>query len=108
MSDTDEEREPSRTAGGCVLTAASAVPLAVVFAVSRDAGVLTVWGLVVAVCGWLYRRGLSDSSATPPPLPAPPSGDVYAGQVMRVDRVERGPEGVMCTVHVVRGEVNGS
>ncbi|MFJ9939345.1 hypothetical protein [Streptomyces erythrochromogenes] len=50
---------------------------------------------------------LSDSSATPPPLPETPSGDVYAGEVLRVDRVERGPEGVTCTVHVVREEVNG-
>ncbi|MFI5641906.1 hypothetical protein ACIA8H_31385 [Streptomyces goshikiensis] len=50
---------------------------------------------------------LSDSSATPPPLPDPPPGDEYAGQIVRVDRVERGPEGVMCTIHVVREEVNG-
>ncbi|WP_405423546.1 hypothetical protein [Streptomyces erythrochromogenes] len=50
---------------------------------------------------------LSDSSATPPPLPEAPSGDVYAGEVLRVDRVERSPEGVTCTVHVVREEVNG-
>ncbi|WP_371588262.1 hypothetical protein [Streptomyces virginiae] len=48
---------------------------------------------------------LSDSSATPPPLPETPSGDVYAGEVLRVDRVERGPEGVICTIHVVREEV---
>ncbi|WP_332758264.1 hypothetical protein [Streptomyces sp. MT206] len=58
--------------------------------------------------GWLWAAwGVSDSSATPPPLPEIPSGDVYAGHVLRVDRVERGPEGVMCTVHVVREEVNG-
>ncbi|MFD6887142.1 hypothetical protein [Streptomyces sp. NPDC059957] len=49
---------------------------------------------------------MSDSSATPPPLSETPLGDVYAGEVLRVDRVERGPEGVMCTVHVVREEVN--
>lgn len=107
MSAPDEEEpEPSRTAGGCVLTVVAGVPLAAVFAVSPDAGVLTVWGLVVAGCGWQYRRGLSDSSATPPPLPDPPLRDEYAGQIVRVDRVERGPEGVMCTVHVVREEVN--
>lgn len=51
---------------------------------------------------------LSDSSTTPPPLPETPSGDVYAGQIVRVDRVERGPEGVTCTIHVVREEVNGA
>ncbi|MFD8948532.1 hypothetical protein ACFV0B_06725 [Streptomyces xanthophaeus] len=63
---------------------------------------------VVPVAWLLAVWWLSDSSATPPPLPNPPSGDEYAGQVVRVDRVERGPEGVMCTVHVVREEVNGS
>ncbi|GAA3272725.1 hypothetical protein [Streptomyces lavendulae] len=51
---------------------------------------------------------LSDSSATPPPLPDPPSGDEYAGQIVRVDKVVKSPEGVMCTVHVIREEVNGS
>lgn len=51
---------------------------------------------------------LSDSSATPPPLPETPSGDVYAGQPVRVDRVEWGAEGIRCTIHPVREEVNGS
>ncbi|MFJ3978363.1 hypothetical protein [Streptomyces sp. NPDC090021] len=66
--------------------------------------------LIYAVpVGWLWAAwAMSDSPATPPPLPETPSGDVYAGEVLRVDRVERGPEGVTCTVHVVREEVDGS
>lgn len=58
---------------------------------------------------WLWAAwSMSDTSATPPPLPETPSGDVYAGEVLRVDRVVRGPEGVMCTIHVVREEVKGA
>jgi hypothetical protein len=48
---------------------------------------------------------LSDSSATPPPLSPTPSGDEWADQPARVDRVEWGPEGVVCIIHVVRQEV---
>ncbi|MER6484095.1 hypothetical protein ABT264_11205 [Streptomyces virginiae] len=50
---------------------------------------------------------LSDSSATPPPLPETPSGDVYADERVEIDRIERGPEGVTCTIHPKRTEVNG-
>ncbi|MER6199827.1 hypothetical protein ABT234_20960 [Streptomyces sp. NPDC001586] len=107
MSTAEEPAEPSRAAGGCVLTVVAAVSVAAVFAVSPDAGVLAVWVVGAAVLVRAARRPVSDSSATPPPLPETPSGDVYAGEVLRVDRVERGPEGVMCTVHVVREEVNG-
>ncbi|MFE9481472.1 hypothetical protein ACFYNM_23050 [Streptomyces spororaveus] len=64
-----------------------------------------VYAVPVAWLGAAWA--MSDSSAPPPPLPETPSGDVYAGEVLRVDRVERGPEGVICTVHVVREEVNG-
>lgn len=48
---------------------------------------------------------LSDSSATPPPLSGTPSGDVYADESTEVDRVERGPEGVVCIIHPKRTEV---
>ncbi|KOU48994.1 hypothetical protein ADK55_19195 [Streptomyces sp. WM4235] len=48
---------------------------------------------------------LSDSSATPPPLPPAPSGDVFADDTVVVDRVERGPEGVVFIIHPVRQEV---
>jgi hypothetical protein len=51
---------------------------------------------------------VSDSSATPPPPPEPPLGDVYADGPERLSHVEWSPEGVRCTLHVVRGEVNDS
>ncbi|MEV7833019.1 hypothetical protein AB0P12_20750 [Streptomyces subrutilus] len=108
MTAVEEEPGPSRTAGGCVLAVAAGVPVAVVFAAAPDAGVLTVWGLVVVACGWQYRRGVSDSSATPPPVAVAPSGDVFAVDGVAIDHVERGPEGVMCTIHPVREEVNGT
>ncbi|MFJ6783734.1 hypothetical protein [Streptomyces yangpuensis] len=107
MSADEEPSEPSRAAGGCVLTVAAGVPLGVVFAVSPEAGVLTVWGLVVAACGWQYRRGLSDTSATPPPLPETPSGDVYADESVEVDRIARGPGEGLTIIYPVRREVEG-
>ncbi|MET7711022.1 hypothetical protein [Streptomyces sp. NPDC005407] len=57
-----------------------------------------VW---VAAAWWM-----SDSSATPPPLPLGPDSDEHAGETGEVDRVEWGPEGVTCTIHPVRGQVN--
>ncbi|MCY0952102.1 hypothetical protein [Streptomyces sp. H27-S2] len=108
MTAAEEEPEPSRTAGGCVLVVAAGVPVAVVFAAAPDAGVLTVWGLVVVACGWQYRRGLSDSSATPPPPSETPSGDVYADESVEVDRIERGPGEGLTIIYPVRTEVNGA
>jgi hypothetical protein len=65
-------------------------------------------GFVFAVpVVWLFAAwSVSDSSATPPPLSATPSGDVYAGDTDEVDRVEWSPEGVRCTIHPVRREVS--
>jgi hypothetical protein len=95
----------SRTAGGCVLVGLGGGATAAVFAVSPTVGVLGVWAV-----GWVLlfraaRRRVSDLPATPPPLPEAPSGDVYADEEPVVDRVERGPEGVRCTIHVKRTEV---
>ncbi|MFK0225885.1 hypothetical protein ACIQUL_08965 [Streptomyces sp. NPDC090303] len=61
-------------------------------------------GFIVAVpVVWLLAAWhVSDSSATPPPLPAAPLGDVYAGDTEEVDRVEWSPEGVRCTIHPKR------
>lgn len=57
---------------------------------------------------WLFAAWqVSDSSATPPPLSTTPSGDVYAGETDEVDRVEWGPEGVVCIIHPKRIEVSG-
>jgi hypothetical protein len=96
----------SRAAGGCVLVALSGVALAVMFAASVAVGVLAVW-VVGTVSLWrAARRRVSDSSATPPPLPESLSGDVYADGDERLSHVEWSPEGVRCTLHVTRGEVN--
>lgn len=64
-------------------------------------------GVVFAVpVVWLFAAwSVSDSSATPPPLPVAPLGDVYADESDVVDRVEWGPEGVTCIVHPKRVEV---
>ncbi|MFE9736526.1 hypothetical protein [Streptomyces sp. NPDC006477] len=58
--------------------------------------------LAVPVVWLLAAWHVSDSSATPPPLPDTESGDVYAGETEEVDRVEWGPEGVRCTIHPKR------
>lgn len=56
---------------------------------------------------WLFAAWrMSDSSATPPPLPSAPLGDEFAGETEEVDWVEWSPEGVRCTIHPVRREVN--
>ncbi|MEU8891150.1 hypothetical protein [Streptomyces sp. NPDC048442] len=64
-----------------------------------------VFAVPVAWAVTVWR--LSDSSATPPPLPESPSEDVYADGDERLSHVEWSPEGVRCTLHVVRDGVNG-
>ncbi|GAQ69696.1 hypothetical protein T45_01427 [Streptomyces turgidiscabies] len=98
--------EPSRAAGACVLVVLACVVLAAVFAVSITAGTLMVWAVGIRALWRAYRR-MSVSSATPPPEAVAPSGDVFAVGEPVVTRVERGPEGVTCTIHVAREEVNG-
>ena len=61
-------------------------------------GVPVVW----VVTAWQ----VSDSSATPPPPSMTPLGDVYADGDERLSHVEWSPEGVRCTLHVVRDGVN--
>jgi hypothetical protein len=105
---TDQQQDnPSRGTGGCVAVVTAAVALSVPFAVAPDAGVLTVWGAGGAVVWWaVRRRTMSVSSATPPPLSGTPSGDVFADETDEIDRVEWGPEGVVCIVHPRRIEIN--
>jgi hypothetical protein len=98
----------SPAAGACVLVVLGVGALAVVYAVSPTAGVLTVWVVGTAALACAARRRMSDSSATPPPRGVAPGGDVYADESTEIARVVRSPEGVMCVVHPVREEVNGS
>ncbi|MEU3982528.1 hypothetical protein AB0F77_20940 [Streptomyces sp. NPDC026672] len=86
----EEGTEPSRAAGMVVLTVLGGAGVGAVFAVDEAAGVLTVVA-VGAVALWRSARHVSDSSATPPPAPEPPSGDVYAVENTRVREVRRTP-----------------
>jgi hypothetical protein len=74
----EELEEPSRAAGACVLVVIAAVVIAVVFALSPVAGVLSLWAVGV-VALWRSARRMSDSSATPPPGEARPSCRECAG-----------------------------
>ncbi|WP_060888670.1 hypothetical protein [Streptomyces scabiei] len=74
------EEEPSRAAGGCVLLALGGGATAVVFAVSPEAGVLSLWVVGALVVWRSARRRMSDSSATPPPEEGRPSCSECAGQ----------------------------
>lgn len=98
----------SPAAGACVLVVLGGGAMAVVFAVSPTAGILTTWTVGTAALARAARRRMSDSSATPPPRGVAPSGEVYADESATGARVVRSPEGVMCTIHPVREEVNGA
>lgn len=87
MSDEPEAPERSRAAGGCVLVGLAALALAVVFAISREAGVLALWVSGAAALYVAARSRVSDSSATPPPEGVAPLGDEHA------DQSGAGPEG---------------
>ena len=87
----EEPERRSVAAGGCVLAVLGGVPLAVVWALSVEAGVLAVWVAAAVAVWWSARRRVSDSSAPPPPDPEPPSGDVYARETTRVREVRKGP-----------------
>lgn len=102
----DDIEPPSHTAGACVLAVLGVAALAVVFAVSPTAGILTVWMVGGAALARSARRRMSDSSATPPP---PSGGTVYAGHRDEIDRVQEGPgEGLLILYPVREKEVNGS
>lgn len=73
------EDAPSRAAGACVLAVLAGVALAVVFAVSVEAGILAVWVAGGSAVWWSARRRMSDSSATPPPGEGRPSCRECAG-----------------------------
>lgn len=99
------EEEPSRTAGRCVLVALGGGVVAVVFAVSSTAGVLSLW-VVGAVAVWRAARRMSDSRATPPPRGVAPDSDEAARRRLKKARGVYDPNGVMCTYHPTsEGEV---
>ena len=108
MSGEENAPDHGRATGACVLVVLGVVVLAVVFAVSSTAGVLVTVGGGTGFLWWAVRRPVSDSSATPPPLPGAGTGDVYAGETEEVDRVEWGPEGVVCIIHPKRVEVRST
>lgn len=83
-----EPEEPSRASGACVLVVLGGALVGAAFAVDEAAGVLLVVA-AGAVALWRSARRVSDSSATPPPAPAPPSGDVYARETGRAREVRR-------------------
>lgn len=91
MASPAEAEEPSRVAGVVVLVALGGGALAVVFALSVEAGVLAVW-VAAAVAVWrAAHRRVSDTSTTPPPPSEPPSGDVYAVEGDSAREVRRTP-----------------
>lgn len=63
----EEPERSSRAAGGCAVVVLGGIPLAAVFAVSSDAGVLTVWGVGGAALWWAVRRVPRAANPAPPP-----------------------------------------
>lgn len=102
------EEEPSRAAGGCVLVALGGVGVAVVFAVSSTAGVLSLWVAGVFAL-WRSARRMSDSRTTPPPRGVAPESDEATRRRRKTARGATDPNGVMCIVHApAEEEVNQS
>jgi hypothetical protein len=108
MPDDDGDiPEPDKASGTCVMVVLGGIAVVVLFRTMQTVAVLLTW---VAGAVALYRAAhkqpaMSDTSATPPPEEAPPSGDVYARETGEVKSVVQSPEGVTCTVHPVRVEV---
>lgn len=92
--DSEEEREPSRAAGACVLVVLGVVSLAVVFAASDAAGILTVWVVGVVAVWRCARRRKGTDLPLPSPTAPPSRGDVYARETGRAARVVKGPGGI--------------
>lgn len=63
----EEQEGSSRAAGGCVAVALGGGVLAVVFAISQEAGTLTVWGVGTASLWWAVRRVPHAANPAPPP-----------------------------------------
>ncbi|MFF8839590.1 hypothetical protein [Streptomyces sp. NPDC015130] len=63
----EEQESPSRAAGGCALLFLGGIPLAAVFAVSSEAGVLATVGATVGAVWWFVRRVPRTANPAPPP-----------------------------------------
>ncbi|MGA5108692.1 hypothetical protein [Streptomyces pseudogriseolus] len=81
--------EPSRAAGWFVLLALAAVAVAVVFALSTEAGILSLWAAGTAALWRAARRRKSPDLPLPSPTVAPSRGDVYAVETGRAREVRR-------------------
>ena len=75
----EEPEERSRAAGACLLFVLAGAAVAVVFAISTAAGVLSLWAVGVLLLWRAANRRVSDSSATPPPRSGRPSCADCAG-----------------------------
>lgn len=101
----DGEEGPARASGACVLVALAAVVVGIVFSVSTTAGVLGVWLFGAVILYRSARRG-PRSVTPPPPRGVTPSGDVYAGETGRVDRVESPGSGALTIIYPERQGVS--
>lgn len=90
----DEPQAPSPLAGGCVLLVLGGAGLAVVFALSTEAGILTVWLVGVAAVWRSARRREGPYQPLPSPTEPPSQGDVLAVETGRAARVVEGPGGI--------------
>lgn len=86
--------EPSRAAGACVLVVLGGGVLAVVFALSTEAGVLAVWAVGTGAVWWSARRRKGTDLPLPSPTVTPSRGDVFAVETGRAARVVKGPGGM--------------
>jgi hypothetical protein len=85
----EEPEERSRFAGVLVLLALAGVAVAVVFALSAAAGILTLW-VVGTVALWrAARRRKGPDLPLPSPTVTPSRGDVYAVETGRAREVRR-------------------
>lgn len=92
-------------AGILVLWGLGIALFSAVYVTSPTTAVLVTWVVGVLALWRSVKKRVSDSSATPPLEEETPSEDVFAGETGEVERVERGSEGVMFTIHPKRIEV---
>lgn len=82
----EETGASSPLAGGCVLLVLGGAGLAVVFALSTEAGILVVWVVGMAAVWWSARRRKGTYQPLPSPTGLPSPHDEEAGQTTLVHR----------------------